>query len=76
MSYTNNELAEQAAMKDMIKMIIGTSKREFGQPVLDHIKEALEDNVKMAESLEQYHLAEVFNEANKELNNEFDMELV
>ena len=67
MSYTKNELAEQAAMRDITNAIIGGAKEVFSPEAMIGMVDALQENEAIAVDLEQYHLAEVFRDVARDI---------
>ena len=59
MSYTENEIAEAKAMRDMTLSILGDTDKYNHKQVRD-LMNALVDNQEICVDQEKYHLAEVF----------------
>ena len=66
MSYTKNELAEQAALKDLARVIVG-DVNDYSVKQLDELFSVMKDNEEGCAEVEKYHLAEVWNEVSDEL---------
>jgi hypothetical protein len=68
MSYNNIELAEQVAVKDMAKGIIG-NKEDYTVKQLNELFEAMKYNEEGCVEVEKYHLAETWMKLSKSLIN-------
>jgi len=66
MSYTKNELAEQAALKDLAKEIVGDTK-DYNVKQLDELFSVMKHNEEGCVEVERYHLAQTWNELSDEL---------
>ena len=61
MGYTENEIAEAHAMRDITLSILGDTDK-YTHAQLRDLRSALTDNREICVDDEKYHLAEVFND--------------
>ena len=70
MGYTKEELAEKQALKDLSDTIVGDTEM-YTVKQLDELFKAMKYNEEGCVEIEQYHLAEAWNELSKEISAEF-----
>ena len=65
--YTDNEIAEATAMRDLTLSILGDQDK-YSHKEVKELSDIFDDHVEVAIEEEKYHLAEVFTKIKKQLN--------